>query len=53
MAAQQDLLSQELLGNAGQLIKWLESQPEKSQNEYGFIPYTWNFHIDGILLIRI
>ncbi|KAJ6780490.1 hypothetical protein PWT90_02966 [Aphanocladium album] len=33
MAAQQDLLDQELLANAGQLIKWLESQPQESQND--------------------
>ncbi|XWW97598.1 hypothetical protein V2A60_005582 [Cordyceps javanica] len=33
MAAQQGLLSQELLSNAGQLVRWLEDQPQESQLE--------------------
>ncbi len=44
MAAQQDLLSQELLSNAGLLIRWLESQPQQSQNEYDVVLYDC-FHL--------
>ncbi|OAQ99528.1 hypothetical protein LLEC1_02531, partial [Akanthomyces lecanii] len=33
MAAQQGLLNQEVLSNAGQLTRWLENQPQEAQNE--------------------
>ncbi|EGX94401.1 HEAT repeat protein [Cordyceps militaris CM01] len=33
MAAQQDLLNQELLSNAGQLVRWLENLPDDLQHE--------------------
>ncbi|KAF1732187.1 uncharacterized protein CRV24_008381 [Beauveria bassiana] len=39
MATQQDLLDQELLGNAGQLIKWLEGQPQQSQNDLAVVAF--------------
>lgn len=39
MATQQDLLDQELFGNAGQLIKWLESQPQQSQNDLAVVAF--------------